>query len=112
MTTHLLVIRSGPGTDEAVRALGMAQTWLTQHDAVVVSLIQDGVLMALHAGRLPAQQRLRAAVAAGARCHYLAEELARRGFTPDDAQAGCAPTDYGGLVDLLLADETRVAGAF
>lgn len=112
VTAHLLVLRSAPGGRDAERALGLAQTWLGQHGAVAVALIQDGVLAALGVGDLPAQRRLREVVRAGARCVYLAEDLARRGFGPDDALPGCEPTDFAGLVDLLLADGTRVVGAF
>ncbi len=112
MTTHVLVLRSGPGKPGIEQALGFAQTWLGRHEAVAVTLIEDGVLAALDIGVLPAQQQLRAAIRDGARCLYLAEDLFRRGFGPEDALAGCEPTDFDGLVDQLLADDTRVTGAF
>lgn len=112
MNEHVLVLRSGPDRPGAERALGFARTWLAQHETVAVALIQDGVLAALATGELPAQQQLRAAIRGGARCVYLAEELARRGFASEDALAGCEPIDYDGLVDVLLADNARVTGAF
>lgn len=97
---------------DAERVLGFARAWLARQEAVTVALIQDGVLAALDNGELPAQEQLRAAVRGGARCVYLAGDLAQRGFGPDDALVGCEPTDYDGLVDLLLADGARVTGAF
>jgi hypothetical protein len=109
---HVLVIRSAPDTREAERALDLARTWLGQNDAVAVALIQDEVLVALGAGDLHAQRRFRDVVQAGARCAYLAADLEQRGFGPEDALPGCELTDHGGLVDLLLADGTRVVGAF
>ena len=112
MTTHVLVLRSGPGRPGIEQALGFAQTWLAQNEPVAVALIQDGVLAALDVGVLPAQQQLRAAVRDGARSLNLAEDLSRRGFGPDDTLAGCEPTGFDGLVDQLLADDTRVTGAF
>ncbi len=110
--THVLVLRSGPGTQQADGALRLAQPLIEQGGGVTLALVQDAVLVALGDGELPAQRRLREVVAAGARCVYLAEDLALRGFGPDRALPGCAPTGYDGLVDLLLADGARIAGAF
>jgi DsrE/DsrF-like family len=112
MTAPVLVLERGPGLPGAERGLGFAQTWLAQNDAVAAALIQDGGLAALGHGELPAHQRLRAAIRGGARCVYLAEDLARRGFAPNDVLAGCEPTDFDGLAEVLLADGARVIGAF
>lgn len=112
MTNIVLVLRSGPGTPQAGGALGLAQSLAEQAGGVTVALLQDAVLTALGDGELPAQGQLRAAIRTGVRCVYLAEDLALRGFGPDRTLEGCEPTDYAGLVDLLLADGARVAGAF
>lgn len=112
MPAHVVVLCSGPGTPEAERALALALSLHGPSAAVTVALIQDAVLAACGDGALPAHRRLREALASGVRCAYLAEDLALRGYGPGGALAGCEPTDYAGLVDLLLADGARVAGAF
>jgi sulfur transfer complex TusBCD TusB component (DsrH family) len=109
---HVVVLRSGPGTSEAEGALGLAQAMLDQGGALVVALLQDAALLALKSGELPAQRRLRGLLETGARCVYLAEDLAMRGFGSDQTLVGCSPVAYDELVDVLLADGTRVAGAF
>jgi sulfur transfer complex TusBCD TusB component (DsrH family) len=109
---HVLVLRSGPGTSQADGALGLAQALLAQNGSVVIALLQDAVLATLSNGDLPAHRRLRSLLEAGARCVYLAEDLALHGFGSDQTRPGCSPTDYDGLVDLLLADSARVAGGF
>lgn len=112
MTTHVLVLQSGPGRPGIEQTLGFAQTWLAQNEPVAIALIQDGVLAALDVGVLPVHQRLRAVVHDGARCLYLSEDLSWRGFGPSDTLVGCEPIDVDGLVDQRLADDTRVTGAF
>lgn len=112
MSGQVIVVRSGPGTSEAERALSLALAMRERPATVTLALIQDAVLLAAAAGALPAQQRLREAIGAGLRCVYLADDFALRGFGPDQALEGCVPVDYDGLVDLLVADGSRVAGAF
>jgi sulfur transfer complex TusBCD TusB component (DsrH family) len=75
-------------------------------------LLQDAVLLALKSGELPAQRRSRGLLERGARCVYLAEDLAMRGFVSNQALSGCSPVTYEELIDVLLADGARVAGAF
>ncbi len=111
MTNTVVMVRSGPGTSQADGALRLAHT-LSEQGGVTLALVQDAVLVTLRDGELPAHQELRRVLGAGGRCVYLAEDLALRGFGPDRTLPGCAPTDYPGLVDLLLADGARVAGAF
>jgi sulfur transfer complex TusBCD TusB component (DsrH family) len=109
---RVVVLRSGPGTSEAEGALRLAEALLEQADVLALALIEDAVLIALKDGELPAQGQLRGLLDAGAPCVYLAEDLALRGFDADQSLPGCAPTGYDGLVDLMLADDARVAGAF
>lgn len=112
MPAHVVVLRSGPGTPEAERAFALARSLHGPATGVTVALIQDAVLAACRDGALPAHRGLREALAAGVCCAYLAEDLALRGYGPDCALVGCEPTNYAGLVDLLLAGGARVAGAF
>lgn len=113
MTTNTVIVaRSGPGTSQADGALRLAHALIERDGGVTVALLQDAVLIALSDGDLPSQQRLRAAIHTGVQCVYLAEDLALRGFGPDRTLKGCESTGYAGLVDLLLANDARVAGAF
>lgn len=68
---------------------------------MTVVLLQDAVLCALQVSGLPGADRLRGLVAAGAHCHYLAEDLAMRGFEDADVMAGCTLIDYDQLVEVL-----------
>jgi sulfur relay (sulfurtransferase) complex TusBCD TusD component (DsrE family) len=54
---HVLVLRSGPGTSQADRALGLAQALLAQNGSVVVALLQDAVLATLSAAAARIQGR-------------------------------------------------------
>ena len=70
------------------------------------------MLCALTASSLAAAERLRGLVADGSSCHYLASDLAMRGYGPADTLLACRPLDYDGMADVLLADSWSVAGAF
>jgi sulfur transfer complex TusBCD TusB component (DsrH family) len=109
---QVVVPRSGPGTSEAEGALGLAQALLDQGGGLVLALLQDAVLLALKNGELPAQRRSRGLLERGARCVYLTEDLAMRGFVSDQALSGCSLVKYEELIDVLLADGASVAGAF
>jgi sulfur relay (sulfurtransferase) complex TusBCD TusD component (DsrE family) len=109
---HVVVLRSGPRTSEADRALRFAESLLEQGGQLSLALLEDAVLIALKDGELPSQQRLRSLLQAGAGCVYLAEDLTMRGFASDQVAQGSAPASYERLVDVLLADGSRVVGAF
>ncbi len=110
--THVVVLRSEPASAQANGALDLAQGLRDAGSIVTVALVQDAVLLALGNGDLPAQRGLRRLLEAGGRCVYLAQDLGLRGFGSTETVAGCTPADDGALVDLLLADGARVAGAF
>ncbi len=110
--THVVVLRSGPSSPQAGGALDLAQGLLDQNGGVTVALMQDAVQLAVRDGELPAQQGLRRLLQAGGRCVYLADDLVLRGYVPDQTVETSEPADDAGLVDLLLADGARVAGAF
>jgi sulfur transfer complex TusBCD TusB component (DsrH family) len=109
---RVVVLRSGPGTSEAEGALGLAEALVEQGGTLVVALLQDAVLIALKDSELASQRQLRALLDTGARCVYLADDLAMRGVGSDQTLLGCSPVGYEELVDVLLADGARVAGAF
>lgn len=109
-TRHeVLVLRSAA---DALQALELAKPLRAAATPVVLVLVQDAVLCALKTSALPAAQGLRALAADGSCCHYLASDLAMRGYGPVDVAAGCEPLSYDGLVEVLLADGASVAGAF
>lgn len=112
MQRKVLLLRSAPATPEAADTLHLATVLSAQGRTVAVMLIQDAVLCALQANQLESSRYLRELAADGAACYYLAGDLAMRGYGPEDVTHGCVPVDYGGLVDLLLADGASVAGAF
>ncbi len=110
--SKVLVVRSGPGRPEALAALNLAGELRAQGSAVGLVLIQDAVLCALTLSSLVAVERLRALVADGVVCDYLASDLAMRGYGPADTLRECRPLDYDSMVDVLLAEKASVAGTF
>lgn len=108
----VLVLRSAPGTPDALGTLDLAGTLGVAGIPVVIVLVQDAVLSALRTNSLPTAQRLRALAADGAGWHYLASDLAMRGYGPADVVEGCEPLDYDDFVDVLLENGASVAGAF
>lgn len=109
---HLMVLRSAPGTAEATSALMLATELQTQGRRVSLALLQDAVLAGLAVSQLASAQQVRALLADGAACYVLTDDLTMRGFQPRDLATSCTTIDDGALVDLLLADDTRVSGAF
>ena len=109
---HVMVLRSAPGAAESTSALMLASELQTQGRRIALVLMQDAVLAGLQASELAGARQIRSLLAAGATCYFLADDLAMRGFRPTDLAASCTVIDYAELVDLLLADGTRVSGAF
>jgi sulfur transfer complex TusBCD TusB component (DsrH family) len=112
MQRKVLVLRNDPASSEATGALHLAATLPIQGRAITVVLIQDAVLCALLASDLESAESVRTLATDGARCYYLSDDLAMRGYAPRDVAPGCLPVDDSGLVDLLPADGASVAGAF
>lgn len=106
----LIVVRSGPGG--AAAGLRTAAEMATQGERVILCLIQDGVLCALKGGHTTAAGLLAQAVEAGVGLRYLEDDLAARGFGPDELLAGASPLGYGELAELMLADDRQLLGAF
>jgi sulfur relay (sulfurtransferase) complex TusBCD TusD component (DsrE family) len=100
------------GAENASTALRLAAAALAKGHRVTLALIQDAVLGALRGSQLESARQLRALIEGGTECQYLAHDLTLRGYAPDDVMSGCAPGDEAGIVDVLLADGGRVAGAF
>lgn len=95
-----------------VSALRLAKASRERARAVALLLVQDAVLCTLAASELESARHLRSLLRDGVRCAYLAEDLEMRGYRPGDVAAGCQAIDYASLVDLLIADCAKVAGAF
>ncbi len=106
----LLVLRSGPGG--AAVGLRTAAEMAVQGERVSLCLIQDGVLCALKGNQAGAAGLLAQALEAGVGLRYLEDDLAARGFGSDDLLVGASPLGYGELVELMLADDRQVLGAF
>lgn len=109
-TKRLVVLRSGPAA--AAVGLRSAVEMARQGEKVSLCLIQDGVLCALTGNQTPSAELLAQAIEVGVELCYLAEDLAARGFGEGDVRAEAAPLGYGGLAELMLADDRHVLGAF
>lgn len=95
-----LVIRSGPASQEARRALQLAQELKAAGETPLLCLIGDAVWMAAEPGR------------ARWRIFCLEESLQIRGISPNRSANGIEVGTYSDLIDRLMADETRVIGSF
>ena len=93
----VVVVRSGPGTAGAGRALSLSATHVARGERLTLVLLGDAVLLA------------REASATGAHVVCLAEDASMRGLAVAGLSGGRA-LGYAELVDLLM-DEAKVVGA-
>lgn len=93
----MIVVRSGPGTTGAQRALSLAAAHAARGEAFTLVLLGDAVLLA------------REASATGAQVACLEEDASMRGLAVAGL-SGVRMLDYAELVDLLMGD-ARVMGA-
>ena len=108
----VVLLHSAPGTPEVTGVLDLVAPLPALGHTVALMLIQDAVLGALRDSQLEGARQLRALIAVGTDCQYLAEDLAMRGYGSADVAPGCRASSYDDLVDVLLADDTRVIGTF
>lgn len=108
----VVLLRHAPSEPETVGALRLAASLRALGHRVTLVLIQDAVLGALRHSQVEGARQLRAVVEAGADCRYLAGDLAMRGHGSTSVSPGCEGCSYEELVDVLLADDSRVIGAF
>ncbi len=109
-TKKLVVLRSGPGA--AAVGLSSAAEMARLGERVSLCLLQDGVLCALRGNQGPSGELLAQATEAGVELRYLEDDLAARGFGGADVRAEARPLGYGELVELMLADDQQLLGAF
>lgn len=112
MDRMLLAITSPPGSWEAARALALARTLGDQGCDVGLVLLQDAVLAAVDRAQTPVAQVLSQLLAGGVAVYVAAQDLALRGFSPDALTPGATAVDDRRLVDLMLADGTKMLGCF
>lgn len=112
MKNHLILISSPPSSQKFLTALNLSMAFKKQGETVSLCLLQDAVLGGLSRAGTEDSLGLAQARAEGIRCYSLHEDLAMRGYSPDDLPKYVRPVSYSELVDLLVGDENHVIGCF
>ena len=112
MSQILLMISSLPRSMEAQRALHLARTLHAQGRAIVVVLLQDGVLAAVGTDPTRDPEGLAVLMSLGVPIYACEHDLILRGFAPQDMLPNGQAVNDQRIVDLMLADDTRTLGCF
>jgi len=102
----VLLIGSSPASGKATTNFNLVRRLGEAGQAVQVCLLQDGVLAGLDGGWAGAAR----AQTPGARFCALDEDLALRGFGPQDLAQGIDGLTYGELVEAMMGDGVQVIG--
>lgn len=104
-----MLLKSGPSTIEARRALQTAGDLLSQGHAVSLWLLQDAVHFGRRLPGSPAAEALSDLIAKNLCVYSLGRDAALRGLGPPAAGAPIAVGDYDALIDVLESSD-RVIG--
>lgn len=102
----VVLIGSSPSSGKATSNFNLVQQLVRSGHAVQVCLLQDGVLAGLRSDWAGAAR----AQAAGAEFQALDEDLALRGFGPQDLAQGVGGVTYAKLVEAIMGDGVQVVG--
>ena len=111
MKSIIMLVGSAPHSHEALRALQVAEALQGLGYPVDLCLVKDGVLGILRHEQKEGDSLIEKLQNVGASCHYLAEDLAMRGFSSEDTLPGASPVDYGKIVELLKSHD-KTLGIF
>ena len=103
MQSILLLVGSTPESEAARRAFSLATALLRAGHRVSLALLEDAVRGALPGRSLPAGELGGVA---------LSDDLAMRGWGQAPLRPGFSACSYEDLVDLLVAEGTKVMGVF
>lgn len=104
-----MLLKSGPSTIEAGRALQTAGDLLSQGHAVSLWLLQDAVHLGRHVPESSDAEALAGLIARSLSVYSLGRDAALRGLEPPVAGASIAIGDYDALIEVLEASD-RVIG--
>jgi len=105
----LILVKSGPTTGEAERALATVGQLLTQGHSVALFLLQEAVHLGRIGTGLPAAVKLRDLIEQGATVHLSTDDLRLRGFGLESADGAIRPGTYDQLIRLMETSD-RVIG--
>ena len=104
-----LLLKSGPGTDEAGRALQAALDLLAQGHTVTLYLLQEAVRFCQSGMTGSRRLDLQELTAKGLKVHVLTRDAELRGIAAPSAAQALAAGSYESLVDLMESSD-RVIG--
>ncbi len=96
-----LLLKSGPGTDNAGRALQTAEDMLAKGHSVSLFLLQEGVRFCSLGTRTPGPVDLRKLMDMKAEVHVLSDDARLRGIEVGTAGQEVLTGSYESLVDLM-----------
>ena len=104
-----ILLKSGPCTDEADRALQTAADMLAQGHAVSLYLLQEAVRFCLPAKKCPGYMNLQKLIDSRLQVHVLAQDARLRGIEAPAYDSNILAGSYDSLVD-LMDSSGRVVG--
>jgi sulfur relay (sulfurtransferase) complex TusBCD TusD component (DsrE family) len=106
-----VLLKSGPSTAEADRALNVANEMLSQKHSVSLCLLQDAVHLGRPDMRCFSSVSLQSLIENDLTVHVLIHDCALRGISSTVANKSILAGDYDSLIDLLESSD-RVVGIF
>ena len=104
-----ILLKSGPSTAEAERALTLASDMLSQGHSVSLYLLQDAVHLCRPGLRFPSCTKLQSIMERNLAVHALKQDCSLRGIDPMLGDKAIPAGDYDNLIDLLESSD-RVIG--
>lgn len=104
-----ILLKSGPSTAEAERALTLASDMLSLEHAVNLYLLQDAVHLCRPGMRSPASIHLQSLMERKLAVQALKSDCSLRGIDPMSGDEAISTGDYDALIDLLESSD-RVIG--
>jgi sulfur relay (sulfurtransferase) complex TusBCD TusD component (DsrE family) len=104
-----ILLKSGPHTDDAGRALEIAADMLAQGHTVSIFLLQDAVRFCQLDGKSPNSMRLHDLIAKNLEVHVLMRDAELRGLKAPAAAGEYLEGSYESVVDLMESCD-RVVG--
>ena len=104
-----VLLKSGPSTAEADRALNLANEMLSQKHSVSLCLLQDAVHLCRPSMECSASVSFQSLLEKNLMVHVLTHDSALRGIDLTSANKSILAGDYDSLIDLLESSD-RVVG--
>ena len=106
-----ILLKSGPCTDEAGRALQTAADMLAQGHTVSLFLLQEAVRFCRAGRQCPNYTDIQELIGKNLEVHVLARDAGLRGINTPSAGEAVSDGSYESLVDLMVTCD-RVVGIF